>query len=88
MVRRILNTHEYVDIEKLKDDEQYVVVFESTGKFLKEFVNVLDFSGAGTLAVAIAKCFSFCRMCKEIEDKGGELRFKLNGKKYKMKFPK
>jgi len=88
MVSEILNTHEYIDINKLEDNETYVVTFESSGKFLKELRNALSFSDTSLLSIEIAKCFSFCRMCKEIENKGGQLRFKLNGKTYKMTFPK
>jgi hypothetical protein len=88
MGSKILNTHEYVDINGLKDNERYIVQFESNGKFLKELIGILNFRGVSTIAVAIAKCFSFCRMCKEIENEGGELGFKLKRKKYKMTFPK
>jgi len=82
-----INIDEIINIEKLEDNEDYNFCFKSPGRFMKEVNSILGNNGE-PLSVTISRCLSFCRMCKEIEDKSGELRFKLNNKTYKMMFPK
>ena len=72
--------------EDLKDWENYTVTFDTSGKFLKEVTELISGEDK-VLSQTIAKCLSFYRMCKEIEDGGGELRFTKNGSTYKMKLP-
>ena len=68
------------------DENTYTVQFEAKGKFIKEVYELTSDEDRG-LAYTMAKCLSFYRRCKEIEDRGGELRCKLDGKTYKMKLP-
>ena len=83
----ILNANRIIE-EDLKDHATYIVEFNAKGEFLKEVMKLISGEDK-VLAHTIAKCLSFYRMCKEIEDKGGELRFKwFDDKTYKMKLPK
>ena len=82
----ILNAHYEIYKENLKDWENYTVTFDASGEFLKEVLGLMSGEDR-VLSSTISKCLSFYRKCKEIEDKGGELRFKLDGKTYKMKLP-
>ena len=86
MNSKILSANKEIETD-LKDDGDYTVTLDAKGRFLKEVIEILAEDGE-TFSLTISRCLSFCRMCKEIEDKGGELRFKLDGKTYTMKFPK
>ena len=87
MNSKIIDANEEMGIVDLMDNEKYVVTLDAKGKFLKEVIEILA-EDDETFSLTISRCLSFCRMCKEIENKGGELRFRLNGKTYNMKFPK
>ena len=82
----IINAHHEIHKENLKDWEQYTVTFDSSGEFLEEILDLIS-GDDEVLAHTISKCLSFYRYCKEIEDKGGQLRFKMDGQTYKMKLP-
>ena len=83
--RDIINADRPIE-QNFRSDETYTVEFDAKGKFLKEVMKLISGKDR-VLSHTIAKCLSFYRMCKEIEDSGGELRFKLDSKTYKMKLP-
>jgi len=83
--RDIINANRPIE-QDFWSDETYTIEFNAKGKFIKEVMELIA-GDDRVLAHTIAKCLSFYRMCKEIEDDGGEIRFKKEGKTYKMKLP-
>ena len=86
MNSEILNAHRKIEIESLKDDEEYILTLDTKGKFLKEVLGLVTEEDR-VLARTIMKCLSFYRLLKEQEVAGGEFRLKRKGKTYKMKLP-